>query len=208
MDKILSCADFETLLADWIDGTLSAPARSEEREAFLRHRETCSACEALAEDAESAMAFMERAADVEVPQALVSQILHATNSGWEFKLRAQGVSGWINRMFAPVLKPRFVMGAAMMFLSATMLTRCTPSHTFTAADLDPVHLWASLDDKAHRVWDRTVKGYESMRLVYEVKSQINDWAEQQKQQDEAAADAKADQRQLKTAQPKNEGKRP
>ena len=206
MDKVLSCADFETLLADWIDGALSAPARSDERAAFLRHRDTCSTCAALAEDAESALAFMERAADVEVPQALVSQILHATNAGWEFKLRAKGVNGWINRVFAPILRPRFVMGAVVMFLSATMLTRCTPSHTFTAADLDPVHLWASLEDKGHRLWDRTVKGYESMRLVYEVKSQINDWAEQQKQQDEAAADAKADQRQLKTAQPKTEGK--
>jgi anti-sigma factor RsiW len=213
MDKILSCADFETLLADSIDGTLSAPARSAERDAFLRHRETCPACAALAEDAESAMAFMERTADVEVPQALVSKILQATNSGWEFKLRGQGVSGWINRTFAPVLRPRIVMGAAMMFLSATMLTRCTPSHTFTTADLDPVHLWVSLDDKAHRIWSRTVKSYESMRLVYEVKNQINDWAEQQKQQDEAAADAKADQRQLNTkqsstAKTKNEGKKP
>jgi hypothetical protein len=208
MEKALSCADFETLLADWIDGTLSAPARESERNAFLRHRETCPACATMAEDAESAMAFMERAADVEMPPALVSNILHATNSGWEFKLRGKGVSGWINRTFAPVLRPRVVMGAAMMFLSATMLTRCTPNHQFTTADLDPVHLWVSLDDKAHRIWDRTVKSYESMRLVYEVKNQINDWTEQQKQQDEAAADAKADQRQLKTAKPKNEGNRP
>jgi hypothetical protein len=78
-----------------------------------------------------------------------------------------------------------------------MLTRCAPNKTLTPADLDPVHLWASLDMRAHRVWDRAVKSYESMRLVYEVKNQINDWTEQQREADEAAADAKANQRQLK-----------
>jgi hypothetical protein len=196
MDKMLSCAEFETLLADWLDDTLSAPARATEREAFARHLETCPACAALLEDASAAMMFMERAAEVEMPQALVSNILHATNSGWEFKLRGQGLSGWINRTFAPVLRPRIVMGAMAFMLSATMLTRCAPNHTLTPSDLDPVRLWTSLDDKAHRVWDRTVKSYESMRLVYEVKDQINVWSEQQKQQDEASADAKADQRRI------------
>jgi len=44
-----------------------------------------------------------------------------------------------------------------------------------------------------------VKSYESMRLVYEVKNQINDWTEQQRQEDEAAADAQANKRQLKAS---------
>ncbi|HEX4278204.1 MAG TPA: hypothetical protein VHZ74_22775 [Bryobacteraceae bacterium] len=197
MEPNLSCAEFETLLADWIDEELAVPAREAERAAFARHLESCAACAALLEDASSAVAFMGRAADVEMPPALVSKILHATNSGWEFKLRGRGVSGWINRTFAPVLRPRFVMGAVLTLLSATMLTRCAPNKTLTPADLDPVHLWASLDMRAHRVWDRAVKSYESMRLVYEVKNQINDWTEQQREADEAAADAKANQRQLK-----------
>lgn len=193
---MLSCAEFETLLADWIDETLPAS----ERDAFVRHRESCPSCQSLFEDATSAVAFMDRAADVEMPPALVSKILHATNSGWEFKLRSRGLSGWINRTFAPVLRPRFVMGALMTILSATMLTRCAPSHTLTPADLDPVKLWSSLDDRAHRIYDRAIKSYASMRLVYEVKNQINDWTEQQREQDEAAADARADKKQLNVNQ--------
>lgn len=193
MERMLSCAEFETLLADWIDETLGVP----EREAFVRHLESCAACAALLEDASSAVAFMERAADVEMPPALVSKILQATNSGWEFKLRGRGVSGWINRTFAPVLRPRVVMGAVLTLVSMTMLTRCAPEKTLSPSDLDPVRLWASLDDRTHRVWDRAVKSYESMRLVYEVKNQINDWTEQQRQEDEAAADAQANKRQLK-----------
>ena len=197
MEKLMSCAEFEMLLADWIDETLAGPARQTERAAFVRHLESCAACAALLEDATAAVAFMDRAADVEMPPALVSKILQATNSGWEFKLRGRGINGWINRTFAPVLRPRFVMGAMLTLVSATMLTRCAPNHTLTAADLDPVRLWTSLDDRTHRIWDRTVKSYESMRLVYEVKNQINDWTEQQRQEDEAAADAQANKRQLK-----------
>jgi hypothetical protein len=197
MEKTMSCAEFETLLADWIDETLAAPARQAERDAFARHLESCAACASLLEDATSAVAFIGRVAEVEAPPALLAKILEATNSGWEFKLRGQGISGWINRTFAPVLRPRFVMGAMLTLLSATMLTRCAPVKTMTVADLDPVRVWTSLDNRAHRVWDRGVKSYESMRLVYEVRNQIADWAEQQKEQDEAAADAKANQRQLK-----------
>ena len=196
MERTLSCAEFEMLLADWIDETLALPARQAERDAFVRHLESCRSCAALLEDATAAVAFMDRAAEVEMPPALVSKILHATNSGWEFKLRGRGISGWINRTFAPVLRPRFVMGAVLTLISATMLTRCAPNRTLTAADLDPVHLWTSLDDRTHRIWDRAVKSYESMRLVYEVKNQINDWNEQRRQEDEAAADAQANKRQL------------
>ena len=202
---MMTCAEFETLLADWIDETLPAAERDE----FVRHRDSCPACQALFEDATSAVAFMDHAADVEMPPALVPKILHATNSGWEFKLRSRGLSGWINRTFAPVLRPRFVMGALMTLLSATMLTRCAPNHTLTPADLDPVKLWSSLDLRAHRIYDRGIKSYESMRLVYEVKNQINDWTEQQREQDEAAADAAANKKQLSPnqQQPKSEDKK-
>src|SRR5580700_2171710 len=143
MERTFTCAEFEVLLADWIDGTLTG---SPESQAFLRHLESCKACGELAKDTRFALGFMERAADVEVPPVLVSKILQATNSGWEFKLRGKGISGWINRTFAPVLKPRFVMGAVLTLMSMTIMARgCgLPVKTFTAADLDPVRLWTSL----------------------------------------------------------------
>jgi hypothetical protein len=189
---MLSCAEFEVVLADWIDESLGAS----DREACQRHLESCAACTALAADARSAVAFMERAADVELPPTLVTKVLQATNAGWEFKLRGRGISGWINRTFAPVLRPRIVMSAMLALVSFTMLTRCAPNKTLTAADLDPVRLWVALDDKTHRIWDRGVKSYESMRLVYEVKTQIGEWAQQQREEDEAAADARANNRKL------------
>lgn len=200
MERTFNCAEFEVLLADWIDETLAAPGRQTERDAFLHHLESCEACAELADDAKYALGFMDRAAEVEPPPVLVSKILQATNSGWEFKLRSRGLSGRINRLFAPVLRPRFVMGAVLTLMSMTIMARgCgLPAHTFTAADLDPVRLWTALDNKTHRIWDRAVKSYESMRLVYEVRTQIDEWTQQQRQEQEAAADARADQRKLES----------
>ncbi len=200
MERMFTCAEFEILVGDWIDETLAAPGREAERDAFLRHLESCPACAELAEDARYALGFMERAADVEAPPVLIAKILQATNSGWEFKLRGRGLSGWINRTFAPVLRPRFVMGAVLTLMSMTIMAQgCGySSKTFTAADLDPVRLWTALDNRTHRIWDRAVKSYESMRLVYEVRTQIDEWSQQQKQEQESAADAKADQRKLES----------
>ena len=191
------CAEFEVLLADFLDGTLDAPGREAERDSFAQHLESCEACAAMERDVRGAMAFMDMAAEAEPPRELAGRILHATNSGWELKMRGPGIRGWINRFFAPVLQPRFVMGAMMTIMSLTMLTRCAGgSKTMTAADLDPVRLWTSLDSRGHRVWDQAVKGYESMRLVYEIRTQISDWNKQQAASEEAAADAKANSREL------------
>ena len=195
---MIGCEQFEILLADYIDGELEAAPRAGDRIAFLDHKESCAACAALANDALGAMDFIDIAADVEFPPALIGKVLTATNSGWEFKLRARGVRGAINRLFAPILKPRFVMGAMLTMMSVTMLSRCAggPKTTFTAADLDPARLWSSLDDRTHRVWDRTLKSYESMRIVYEIRSQLSEWKQQQTQDEEAAADARANSRRL------------
>jgi anti-sigma factor RsiW len=195
---MINCAEFEVLLADSMDGALALPGREADRNAFAQHLESCEGCAAMAEEVRSAMAFMEVAAEPEPPQELVGRILHATNSGWQLKLRSPGVRGWINRALAPILQPRFVMGAMLTVMSMTMLTRCAggSKSTLTAADLDPTRIWSQLDSRGHRVWDRAVKGYESMRVVYEIRNQISDWNTQQAADEEAAADAKANSRKL------------
>lgn len=195
---MLSCEQFEILLADHIDGALLSAERAADRAAFEEHLASCRACAEYAAEAGSAVAFMNIAADVEPPPALMTKILHATNSGWELKLHGKGIRGWINRTFAPVLKPRLVMGAMLTLMSITMLSRCAgdPKKVLTAADLDPIRIWSSLDDRTHRMWDRTLKSYESMRVVYEIRNQINDWKQQQAEAEEAAAEASANSRKV------------
>ena len=47
------------------------------------------------------------------------------------------------------------------------------------SDLDPVKVWAAVEDKSHRVWDRTLKYYESLRVVYEIQSRLKDLSDQE-----------------------------
>jgi anti-sigma factor RsiW len=204
---MINCAEFEILLADSLDGALALPGRERERNEFEQHLKSCEACAEMAEEVRSAVGFMEIAAEPELPRELVGRILQATNAGWELKLRSPGLRGWINRKFAPILQPRFVMGAMVIVMSMTMLTRCAggSKSTLTAADLDPTRLWTQLETRGERVWGRAVKGYESMRLVYEIRNQISDWNAQQAADEEAAADAKANSRKL-PSQP--DGSRP
>jgi hypothetical protein len=199
---MLTCEQFEILLADEIDGTLDPASRAE----FARHMESCQTCAVYAAEAKEAVSFIEIAAIPEPPPGLTNRILEATNQGWEFKLRAHGIRGWINRTFAPVLKPRVVMGALMTMMSVATLSRCAgdPKKPLTASDLDPVRIWAALDDRAHRIWDRTVKSYESMRLVYEIRTQFSEWKQQQSEADEAAAEARENSRKIETSPAKQE----
>lgn len=196
---MLSCEQFEILLADSIDGELNAPARAADRAAFEQHLAGCAACAELAADARSAVSLLDIAADVEPPPVLVAKILHETKSGWELGLQAKGARGWLNRFFAPVLQPRLVMGAMLTLMSVTMLSRCgaAPKRSLSAADLDPVRLWTSLDDRSHRIVDRAMKSYESMRLVYEIRSQIDDWKQKQADEEEAAAEKRAATKEIK-----------
>lgn len=168
----INCAEFDALLCDYLDGTLDRESRLR----FETHLAECSACGELARDAAEAVAFVGRAADVEPPPQLVTRILYQVPRG-----RMDGFRGWLNRLLQPVLQPRYVMGAMLTIVSMAMMTRCAgaPDHPLNAADLDPVKLWTALDNRVHRVWERSLKTYESMRLVYEVQSRIRDWQDQQ-----------------------------
>ena len=73
----ITCSEFEILLADYLDGTLAA----DEKAGIEEHRNGCASCAELALDAAGAVAFIERAASVDAPTALVSRILLEVNSG-------------------------------------------------------------------------------------------------------------------------------
>jgi hypothetical protein len=175
----MTCEDFDGLLCDYIDGTLSA----ERRGVAEVHIGSCTPCALLVRDSRFVLDFEERSEDVEPPKELITRILNQAPSGGWFSER--WLSERLRGFFAPVRQPRFVMGAMMTVLTLSMMTRCAgaPRHTLTAADVDPARLWGSLDDKVHRTWDRSVKAYESMRVVYEVQSRVAEWKQKQ-QEDE------------------------
>jgi anti-sigma factor RsiW len=175
----MNCADVEILLADYVDGTLAADQKS----ALESHLSTCSTCQELASDVTGAVAFIGRSADVTAPPELVTRILFEVTSG---PSHVAVKPSWVRRIFGntiggkfmePVLQPKYAMGMAMTLLSFAMLGRFAGIEVrhLTPADLDPVKIWTAAEDRATRTWQRGVKYYESLRLVYEIESRVKEW---------------------------------
>lgn len=175
----LNCAEFEILLCDAVDGQL----RGESQAAFAAHRESCAACREYAADVLGATAFMERVATVEPPKELITKILYDLPRGPKASLSGgtTGLKGFLTRWLGPVLAPKMAMGMAMTVLSLSMLANVfkVPVRPLSAVDLDPVKIWVSVDDQAHRAWNRAVKYYENLRLVFEIQSRLQEWTEQE-----------------------------
>ncbi|MBL8231530.1 MAG: zf-HC2 domain-containing protein [Bryobacterales bacterium] len=185
----MTCSDLELVLCDYIDGTLSA----NDRTAVAAHLAACPACAELAADAGAAVRFMERAAVVEPPQALVTRILQQVPAKAPVTERARGAFARLfGRVFEPVLQPRMVMGMAMTILSFAMLGRFAgiEARQLRASDLDPVKIVEATEDRIHRTWVRAVKYYESLRFVYEIQSRLRELTDSE---EESAAAQDADQ---------------
>lgn len=177
----MTCQELEILLADYVDGTI----RGEEKSAIESHLAGCVLCAALARDAAGAVAFMDRAADVEVPQELVTRILFELTDGpSRAAIRPSAARRIFGPLFQPwidrILQPRFSMSLAMTILSFAMLGRFAGINVrqLKPSDLDPVKVYAAAEDRIQRAWARSVKYYENLRVVFEIQTQLNEWSQQ------------------------------
>jgi hypothetical protein len=178
-DNPMLCADFEELLSDYLDEQLSAG----QRRLVDEHAAQCTACSELMQDAASALRLLERLPQVEVPPDLVTRIVYQAPAGrvrQPFERRS-----WLGGLFSdwlqPLLQPRFAMGMAMTIISFAMLGRCTGVQVqqIRPNDLNPVKIWENIEGRAIRTKDRGMKYYENLRLVYEIRSRLNEIRDQQ-----------------------------
>jgi predicted anti-sigma-YlaC factor YlaD len=174
----MNCAEFEIVLADYLDGTLQAG----ERAAIAQHSNECAACREFLRDVSGGMSLLRGAEEVEPPPALITRIAYQAPIGrTRHPFEQQGFwSRLASKWLQPILQPRLAMGMAMTVLSFAMLERCTGVHVqhIQAADLSPVRIWGGVEDKACRVRDRAVKYYENLRFVYEIETRLKDLEEQ------------------------------
>ncbi len=174
----MNCAEFEIVLADYLDGTLQAG----ERAAITQHSNECAACREFLRDVSGGMNLLRDAEEVEPPPALITRIAYQAPIGRvRQQFERQGLlSRLASKWLQPILQPRLAMGMAMTVLSFAMLERCTGVHVqhIQAADLSPVRIWDGVEDKACRVRDRAVKYYENLRFVYEIETRLKDLEEQ------------------------------
>ncbi|MCS6952109.1 MAG: zf-HC2 domain-containing protein [Bryobacterales bacterium] len=168
----MTCAELELLLCDYLDGALEP----ERRRQVDQHLASCSLCAELARDAASAAAYLRQVPPVEPPPELVTRILFELGAADQQTGQRRGLRALLARFRDPVLQPRLAMGMAMTILSFSMLARFAgiSIRQIQPADLSPVRLWEAVDDKVHRTWARAMKFYESLRLVYEVRSRLRE----------------------------------
>lgn len=174
----MTCAEFEVLLCDYLDGSLDEAQRQD----LEQHRDTCSSCSAFAADVTGAVAFFERVEPVEPPPELLTRITFEIPSGGAKTPR--GLRAWLSGWLQPVLQPKFAMGMAMTILSFSMLGRLAgiEIRQLKPSDLRPAAVWAELDNRVNRTWERAVKYYENLRLVYEVQTRLQEWTVQEEEE--------------------------
>jgi hypothetical protein len=69
-----------------------------------------------------------------------------------------------------------------------MLARfVAPARQLRPADLAPAKVWAGVEDHVYRGWQRSVKFYESIKVVYQIQSKLRDWQQQQEEDQKPAA---------------------
>jgi anti-sigma factor RsiW len=191
----MNCAEFETLLADYVDGLLPNAGRN----ALEQHAVSCATCREFMADVSGAVVFLKRAEPVLPPPELITRIAYGAPLG-RVRLpfeRQSLLSRLTSKWLQPILQPRLAMGMAMTILSFAMLERCTGVHVqhLQAADLNPIRIWGGVEDRAFRVKDRAVKYYENLRWVYEIETRLKTLQEQQdalqQRQDNKAANGQA-----------------
>lgn len=176
---MIDCAQFEVLLADYLDGTLFESERIRVEE----HLSNCDGCRELLADVQGAVQFLKVSEEVVPPPELITRIAyHAPVGRIRQPFERQGFfSRMISRWLQPILQPRLAMGMAMTILSIAMLERCTgvKMQHVQPEDLNPVRIWGGIEDKTVRLKDRAVKYYENLRWVYEIEVRLRELREQQ-----------------------------
>ncbi len=183
-----NCLELEARLAEYVDGTLTAP----ERQIVETHLAQCGACAELVADAAAGAAVCRRTMEVPAPPRLVARILEQTSGKlpWRQRLR-----GW----FRPVLEPRLALGTAMAVISFSIVLNAFDVDVtqMSVADLTPTRIYYRVDQRLHQVSNSAVKYYQNLRIVYEIQTQL-----------QAIRDTSAEEQERREQQPQKKQEQP
>ena len=175
------CGQWETLLADALDGLLSP----RDEATFKAHMATCAACTALYEESRRGLEWLEfLSPEPEVPAGLLDRILAQTGPGqvagyglvtggsdvlpmpqpWQ----RPGFMGQVRR-FA---EPRLFMTAAMAFFSIALTLNLTnvKLSSLRLVDLKPTNIRSFVERRVNMASTPVIRYYDHLRFVYEVQS--------------------------------------
>ena len=193
-----ACGQWETLLADALDGLL----RAEDEATFTRHMAGCAACTGLFEEARRGREWLEfLSAEPEVPGGLLDKILAQTGPGQTAgfglvnddnlvpatpggiplaKGRAASVPAWQRPGFMGHIRrfaePRLMMTAAMAFFSIALTLNLTgvKLSSIHLSDLKPSAVRSLVQRRLTMASTPIIRYYDNLRLVYEVQSRVRE----------------------------------
>ena len=187
----MDCTQFEALLSEALDGTLSGPVLA----GFKAHAAACPDCGPMLAAARAGMSWLKALPEVEAPRNLVGNILIAT-SGAEGRVPArQAATPWPERLrgwmrplapvFSLVAQPRFALSLGMAFFSLTLLLNAAGLHltSLRVSDLRPGAIQENLSRTYDETTARAVKYYENIRLVYEIESRVREFRNAAREED-------------------------
>src|SRR5579884_1452890 len=176
----LDCETWEALLADALDGTLSA----RDQAAFTAHSQDCAICAemlAQAKQGQEWMRFLHEEPDA--PGDLISKILGRTSGA---TLPQLAVAGGGVQPIAPHIAQiamrrafrdsRLMMTVAMAFFSIALTLNLIGVNLkgVRLADLKPSALQTTIARQFYGAKKQMVSYYENLRLVYELESKVRE----------------------------------
>jgi hypothetical protein len=180
-----ACGQWETLLADALDGLL----KPEDEASFSAHMAQCPACTALFDEARRGREWLEfLSPEPEVPAGLLDKILAQTGPGQQagFGLASGPETAlpvppaWQKPGFMGTLRrfaePRLMMTAAMAFFSITLTLNLTGVRLtqLKASDLRPTAMRSYLERRITTASTPIVRYYDHLRFVYEVQTRVRE----------------------------------
>ena len=189
----IDCAQFEAVLSEALDGTLSEPVLV----GFRAHAAACADCGPLLTAAQAGMSWLKSLPEVEPPRNLMRNILIATSGAEAAAPAREAVSTppWRERVrdwarplgpvFSVLARPRFALSLGMAFFSLTLLLNAAGLHlsSLRVADLRPSAIQENLTRTYNESTARAVKYYENLRLVYEIESRVREFQNAAREED-------------------------
>jgi len=183
-----ACGQWETLLADALDGLL----KPEDEAMFTAHMSGCTACTALFDEARRGREWLEfLAPEPEVPAGLVDRILAHTGPGHKTAqpalagagaavLPAGMLPGWQRPGFMGHVRrwaePRLMMTVAMAFFSIALTLNLTGVRIteIRLSDLRPSAVRSFMERRINMASVPIIRYYDHLRFVYEVQSRMRE----------------------------------
>jgi len=162
-----NCAQLEARLDDYLEGRLSPEGAT----AAQAHATGCPRCAEWA-DARRAALWLRQVEPMETPPGLEARILAQTLAP------ASEESFWslLELGWRALLQPRMAMGLAAALISFGLVLHAanvSPAE-MSVADLNPVNIYRTINSQAQLTYARGVRFVNDLRLVYEIRSRLEE----------------------------------